>query len=172
MSAPLRAVFAPEVRWAVLSDGGVAVAESETYRLALAAPGGGVRLLRRALQPRRVTPADRERFLGRPASGGGAPAAANGSMTLQIDPGAIPFAPVMPVIQRVAADPAGRLWIQRAGPVWGEDGPIDVLRADGTYLGTLAPSPMPAAVSRGGLAAYLVPGTARVEVRRLPAALR
>jgi hypothetical protein len=172
MNAPLRPVFAPEVRWAVLSDGGLAVAESETYRLALAAPGGGVRLLRRALQPRRVTPADRERFLGRRAPGAGATAPAGGSMTLQIDPGAIPFAPVMPVIQRVAADPAGRLWIQRAGPVWGEDGPIDVLRADGSYLGTLAASPMPAAVSRGGLAAYLAPATGRVEVRRLPSALR
>ena len=172
MSAPIRPVFTPEVRWAVLPDGAVAVAETETYRLSVAAPGGSDRLLRRALQPRAVTPADRERFLGRSAPAAPAPQASGGSMTLEMDPSAIPFAPLMPVIQRLEADPAGRLWVQRAGPVWGQDGPIDILRADGSYVGTLPAGPMPAAVSRGGRAAYLVPGeggAVRVVVRTLPA---
>jgi hypothetical protein len=83
--------------------------------------------------------------------------------------GSAPFASVMPVIQRLAADPAGRLWIQRAGSVWGQHGRIDVVRADGTYLGTLPAGPMPVAFSRGGLAAYI--DGARVRVQRLPAAL-
>jgi hypothetical protein len=172
MSAPIRPVFTPEVRWAVLPDGAVAVAETETYRLSVAVPGASDRLVRRALQPRAVTPADRERFLGRSSPAGRAPQTSGSSMTMEVAPSAIPFAPRMPVIQRLEADPAGHLWVQRTGPVWGQDGPIDVLRADGSYLGTLPAGPMPAALSRGGRAAYLVPaegGAVRVVVRTLPA---
>lgn len=162
----IRAVFSPDVRWAVLPDGRVAVAESEEYRVGIAGGTGQPRVLTRPLRPRAVSAADRERFQARraPAPGGGRPA--SGSITMA---GSAPFASVMPVIQRLAADPAGRLWIQRAGPVWGQHGPIDVVRADGTYLGTLPAGPMPVAFSRGGLAAYV--DGARVRVQRLPTAL-
>jgi hypothetical protein len=56
------------------------------------------------------------------------------------------------------------------------DGPIDVVGADGTYVGTLpAGTDVPAAFARDGRAAYIerdewdVP---RIVVRRLPAAWR
>ena len=167
MTTLIRAVFSPDVRWAVLPDGRIAVAESEEYRVTLAGPTGQPRVFTRPLRPRAVSAADRERFQASraPAAGAGRPAPP-GSMTMT---GSAPFASVMPVIQRLAADPAGRLWIQRAGSVWGQHGRIDVVRADGTYLGTLPAGPMPVAFSRGGLAAYI--DGARVRVQRLPAAL-
>jgi hypothetical protein len=94
---------------------------------------------------------------------------------MSADPSSIPFADVMPVIQGIVADPQGRIWVARSGPVHGQRGPVDVLRPDGTYLGTLPAGPLPAAFSRAGTAAYFVPdagGGMRVEVRRLPTALR
>lgn len=54
-------------------------------------------------------------------------------------------------------------------------GPIDVLTADGRYLGTLADARMPAAFGPGGLAAYVesdAQDVPTVVVRRLPEGLR
>lgn len=166
----IRPVFSPEVRWAVLPDGRLAVAETETYRVSVAAAGGAPRVLTRPLRPRAVTDADRERYRARrQGSTGGEGHISGGSMTMTVGAGSVPFAATLPAIQRLVADPAGRLWIQRTGAVWGADGPIDVVQADGTYLGTLPAGPLPAAFSRGGLAAYI--DGARVRVQRLPAAL-
>jgi hypothetical protein len=166
----IRPVFSPEVRWAVLPDGRLAVAETETYRVSVAAAGGAPRVLTRPLRPRAVTDADRERYRARrQGSTGGEGHISGGSMTMTVGAGSVPFATTLPTIQRLVADPAGRLWIQRTGAVWGADGPIDVVRADGTYVGTLPAGPLPAAFSRGGLAAYI--DGARVRVQRLPAAL-
>jgi hypothetical protein len=86
-----------------------------------------------------------------------------------------PFGDRIPAVQRLSADPRGRLWIERAGTVWGRPGPLDVLAADGSYVGTLAGEALPVAWGPGGLAAALerdAQGRTFVSVRRLPAALR
>jgi hypothetical protein len=177
VSGPIIPVFSPEVRWALLPDAGFALATAETYRVQVAGADGRVlRVLRRAVAPRRVSAADRERMLarqGRPGPAG--PGPAPGTMMMGVSPSDVPFADVMPVIQGIVADPQGRIWVARSGPVYGQPGPVDVLRPDGAYLGTLPAGPLPAAFSRGGTAAYFVPdagGGMRVEVRRLPSALR
>lgn len=63
------------------------------------------------------------------------------------------FADEIPVIERMAADPAGRIWVQRSSGNPGEAGPTDLLTADGRYLGSLAPDALriPSAFGPNGL---------------------
>jgi hypothetical protein len=144
-------------------------------------------VIRRAIAPRRVSDADREAFIrARRRTGGGGPAqmvarSPDGG-SISISPGAVQaqfaepeFSALLPVVQRLTVDRKGRLWIERAPPVWGQPGPVDVVTADGTYLGTLRGEPVPRAFSSGGLTAAVLPGPSgepRVVVRRLPEALR
>lgn len=66
------------------------------------------------------------------------------------------FAPVIPAVGRLAIDREGGIWVQRRA-VQGEDRPIDVFAADGTYLGTLsADTPFPAAFLHDGRYAAVV----------------
>jgi hypothetical protein len=52
--------FAPALHWGVLSSGGVAAAGGVNYRIEVTDPNGAViRILERAIEPRRVTAADR-----------------------------------------------------------------------------------------------------------------
>ena len=91
-------------------------------------------------------------------------------MTQLID--GMEFAEEIPVIEDLGVDRDGRIWVQRTGSRVGEPGPIDLITADGRYLGTLAAgeTPIPDSFGPGGLAAFIeldeydVP---RVEVRRL-----
>jgi len=184
----IRPALGPALLWGVLPGGGVAVVNTETYRVLVAGPQGRVeRVIRRAIAPRPVSDADREAFnrSRRRASGGGATRVVTRSSdggSISIPGGAVqaqfadvPFADMLPVVQRLSVDRKGRLWIERAPPVWGQPGPVDVVTADGTYLGTLRGEPFPRAFSRGGLTAAVLPGASgepRVVVRRLPEALR
>jgi hypothetical protein len=81
------------------------------------------------------------------------------------------FAERIPVVAGLRTDPQGRIWVARTPRRIGDDGPIDMLDAQGRYLGTLSPQPLPDAVSRTGLAAYITRddlGVERVVVKRLP----
>jgi len=49
------------------------------------------------------------------------------------------FAEEIPVIEGMAADWEGRLWIQRSSGEPGEPGPTDIITVTGEYLGSLAP---------------------------------
>ena len=77
-----------------------------------------------------------------------------------------------PALAGLVTDWAGHLWVKRTGARVGEEGPIDVLSGEGSYLGTLAPGEfqIPDAFGPDGLAAYIetdemdVP---RVVVKRL-----
>jgi hypothetical protein len=85
------------------------------------------------------------------------------------------FAPVVPVVRGLVADPAGRLWIERNPAAPGGPRLIDVVGADGRYLGTLRGERLPQAFSKGGRAAYVESdslGVQRVLVRQLPRTLR
>ena len=85
------------------------------------------------------------------------------------------FNEVIPVLRRVDSDPQGRIWIQRTANDHGDRGPIDLVGADGRYIGTILNDVLPAAFSRTGRAAYIERddlGVEHVTVKRLPASWR
>lgn len=67
------------------------------------------------------------------------------------------FASEMPLIVEMAVDWEDHIWVKRNGPSVGEEGPLDVLTAEGEYLGTLGPGEgrIPDAFGPGGLAAFI-----------------
>ena len=84
-----------------------------------------------------------------------------------------PFFPEVPVIQDIQTSWGGAIWVRRAGEDTLGDGPIDVLTANGEYLGTYPPEEtrMPTAFGPDGLAAFIETDEFDVEtvvVRRLP----
>lgn len=87
------------------------------------------------------------------------------------------FYPVVPVIQELLTSWEGRIWVMRQGDEVFEDGPIDVVTADGGYVGTYRPgaTEMPHAFGPDGLAAFIELDEFRVAsvvVRRLPPEVR
>jgi hypothetical protein len=153
--------------------------------------GRHVRTITRPFTPRRVTKRDRDAYEERSrnqqatgtsiamtvrsdgAGGGGASVAFSGGGGTVALPANFerPFADVMSVITNVRTDPAGRVWIQRRHDDGRDAGPIDLVSAEGRYVGTLPAQPLPAAVSTSGLAAWVVRddmGIERVSVRQLP----
>lgn len=195
--------FEPALLVGVLPDGGVAFADSSAYAIKVVEGGvgeGGVvegrgrptRILRRPFDPRPVTErmreAEKERRLveleegGGPrmrlmtSSGGGAPREVSPDAVQEMMRGQIEemrFYSELPVLLDLATSWTGKIWAQRRGEEPTEAGPIDVLTADGRYVGTLQPArtAMPDAFGPDGLAAFIeldeldVP---TVVVRRLP----
>lgn len=85
---------------------------------------------------------------------------------------------VIPVLTALRATWDGALWVERQGEApWAEFGPIDVMRADGEYVGTFAAgaTKMPDAFGPDGLVAFVeldelaIPS---IVVRRLPVKVR
>jgi len=164
------ATFSPALQWGVLPDGGLAVARSERYSLEVTGDDGRVaRVIERALTPRRVTERDkeharalRERAVASGAgvvsvgASGGAPPPAQIQALAQQSLASMTFAETMPVIQAVTVDGEGRIWVRRAGDREYDRGPIDIIAADGRYMGTLpAGTRTPSAFGPGGLVAYV-----------------
>lgn len=185
-------VFEPEVLVGVLPDGRVVYSDSSAYALKVTGDGDAevARIITRPLDPEPVTPAiqraEMERrdslrvALGAPAAGQRIlqfPGSDGTPQIVTIDMPEPAFHPELSVLHAIATTWDGHIWVQRRGS-WPEtDGPIDVLTADGDYIGTFpAGTPgMPAAFGPDGLVAFIeldaldVP---TVVVRRLPAALR
>lgn len=170
-------VFAPRLHFAVFPDGALATAYGTRYQVGVTGSGPSSSTQAfyvRPLEPRAVTEADREAARERRRSGGavvvgGAGRAAPAGMAGRTDN--MQFASVMPVIQGLAADREGRLWVQRAPARAGQPGPIDLLTQRGQYLGTLPGTELPAAFG-AGRAAWIETdalGVQRVVVRALPA---
>lgn len=154
---PLQRAFEPDLSVGVLSDGRIVVADSVGYRIKLVDLEGRVaQTLERPVAPTEVTDAierqEKERRLAAMQEGGGprmvlSVRGADGGGG-QVDPEAVRrmqeqrleamvFAAEIPVIEALAADPGGRIWVQRSSGVPGEDGPTDILTADGGYLGSI-----------------------------------
>ena len=186
------AVFEPEVLAAVLPDGRVVFSDSSAYALKVTGDGdpGVARIITRPLDPEPVTPAvaraetDRRDSLrvalGAPGAGQRIlqlPGSDGTPETVTIDMPEPAFYPELSVLHTLATTWDGHIWVQRRGPYPDTDGPIDVLTADGDYIGTLpAGTPgMPAAFGPEGLVAFIELDeldVATVVVRRLPATLR
>ena len=155
----LHRAFRPEFHWGVLPDGSVAFADSSTYTVKIAAIGSGVvRVLRRPIRPELVTNrimrAERRRRLD--------------ELQANAEPGEdlrdareriedLQFHPVVPVIRGLATTWDGHIWVVRRGEEHLSDGPIDVLSADGRYLGSYpaGATAIPDAFGPGGLVAFI-----------------
>ncbi len=177
-------------------DGRLAIADSTTYSVKVVDPGRGVtKRFQRPFTPREVSrrdqAAERERQLEQIAAregssrGGGMAYSSDGSANRSISISAgrtsellrarvetMEFGEEIPVLAGMTVDWEGRIWTERTGPRVGEKGPIDLIDADGRYVGSVAPEGfrIPDAFGPNGLAAFIeademdVP---RVIVRRL-----
>ena len=191
-------VFEPRFLVGVLPDGGVVYSDSSAYALKVTQPDATeiARIIRRPLRPEPVTPriekdylekeeaARREGGIGAGGgfiqfrsvtSGGGNPRVANQSIPLEM-PEPV-FFPELSVLRGLSTTWEGRVWVQRRGDEPQSDGPIDVVTADGRYVGTFQTDAikMPNAFGPNGMAAFIEHDeleVARVVVRRLPAAVR
>ncbi len=169
----LQRAFTPALHWDVLPDGRVAYADSSDYAIKIAEAGRGVmRVLRRPLPPDPVTEgamrAERNRRRIQPD--------AVGEGWTMLDPGErldnLEFFPEIPVIRGLAATWKGRIWVLRRGEEPLSDGPIDVVTADGRYLGSYpaGATAIPDAFGPDGLVAFIERNELDVEtvvVRRL-----
>ena len=181
--------FAPLTRWGVLPGGGVAITHTQLYTVkVLDARGRVVRLIQRPVPVRRPTERDRERardrvrermqsgrgmivvMRGGPGGGGSAPPPISREQIEQ-RVRELRFADTVRTIQGMIVTPSGKIWVERTPPNIGDPGPIDILTADGRYLGTLRGTQLPAAISASGRAAYFARDENEVErviVRQLP----
>ncbi len=183
--------FEPELLFDALPGGGVAFADTSTWTVRVTGADGGVeRVLRRPLRPEPVTErmqtAERERRLddleaGRGprlrmmTSGGGggsvAQSAVNEMMRNRIEQ--MQFYPELPVLMALETSWGGRIWAQRRGAAPTEPGAIDVVTADGRYVGTFprGSTMMPSSFGPDGLAAFVETDDFEVPivvVRRIP----
>jgi len=194
--------FEPRLLVGVLPDGGIAYSDSSGYALKVTTPGTGDvrRIITRPLQPEPVTPRIEEDYRelreamreegrgGRPAGGtaivefrsstrSGAAASADAASSMTVAMPDAPFYHEIPVLQTLFTTWEGRMWVMRQGDELIGDGPIDVVTADGEYVGTYrtGATEMPDAFGPDGLAAFIETDeydVASVVVRRLPAEVR
>ena len=153
------AIFEPRLLAGVLADGGIVYSDSSAYALKITPPDAGevARVIRRPLRPEPVTPAIKKEYQGNRA-----------------EPR---FYPEIPVLRSLSTTWEGRIWVLRRGDEPDSAGPIDVVSADGHYVGTFATDAtrMPDAFGPNGLAAFIELDefdVASVVVRRLPASVR
>jgi hypothetical protein len=186
--------FQPPVLWGMLPNGTVAVADEAAYKVKLINNGKVTRVVERAFPPRKATEADKDRARKERRT---AMKSGRGMMVSRVDgPGGgrssigtggggqvseqdieqsireMTFLDFVPHLRRLSVDPKGRLWIERTARNVGDPGPIDIVSADGAYVGTIN-SPMPDAISPTGRAAYIERDdmdVERVVVRTLPKA--
>lgn len=186
--------FSPDVDWAVLPGGGLAVSSGTDYAVSIVGPSGAVsHVLTRPIAARPVSEADKNaarerqreamesgRGMIRVEANNGARSTSTGGSAneamIQQALARMEFAETMPAIQTLTTTPGGRIWVVRTPSEGIEGGPIDILGADGSYRGTLpAGTEVPVAFARDGRAAYIERdewGVAQVVVRRLPTAWR
>ena len=183
--------FAPDLFVAALPGGGVAFSDSSAYAIKVSDSDGTIqRILSRPLQPEPVTDRIREEERARrleelereaessdPLPERFAAMAAQALETRRNDIETLQFFDELPVVRGLRTGWQGTIWIQRAGGYPVGDGPVDVLAADGRYLGSFRPgtTTIPAAFGPDGVVAFIEVDELDVQsvvVRRLPAAVR
>jgi hypothetical protein len=187
MSMPPTVLFAPGLHWDVLPDGTVVVVNTAEYSVTLLTSAGvPSKRITRPITPRRVTKEDEEKaretlskdFEEARALGPALPPGAASDMIAEMlrkQLENVRYAPVVPVLSDLRTDPSGRLWLLRAPATANGQATIDIVGADGKYLGSLAGEKLPSAFSRSGRVAYIerdALGVERLEVKQLPASWR
>ena len=164
-----RQVFRPELMAGALPGGGVAYSDSSAYAIKFAAPGGRVtRIVTRPFWPRPVTNRIKNEEIKRrlesfearqPTTGDPAMQAAVQSMIEAQRAGieSMEFYPEMPVLLALRTDWEGTIWVRRRGDEGAEGDPVDLITADGRYLGTFAAgaTALPEAFGPDGLVAFV-----------------
>ena len=170
--------FEPRTLMGILPDGSIVYTDSTLYELkVVAADGGGlVRTITRRLDPKPVTSRveqeykrQRDKLFRQTGESGG--------RSFSFSLGTARFFPEIPVIREISTTWDGKIWVMRQGDEFFEDGPIDVLTADGEYVGTFfdGVTRMPDAFGPDGLAVFIEideSDLASVVVRRLPTEVR
>ena len=169
------ALFEPELLFGVLPNGTLVHSDSSAYRLHVTPPEASVvaRVITRPFRPQPVTPDIMESHWKQQES----------QFRQNLPPGTRSwrteprFFPELPVIQALSATWEGRIWVQRRAEYPDPNGPIDVLTAEGDYVGSFpaGTTAMPGAFGPDGLAAFIEHDeldVATVVVRRLPAVVR
>ena len=193
----------PRLLMGVLPDGGLVYSDSSAYALKITPPGTGsiVRTVTRPFEPEPVTERIEEEYRelreerraqgqGNPGGGGirmvefrtsstrgGSTPTPNAPTSMTFSLGESPFYHEIPVLRSLFTTWEGRIWVMRQGDDLMGDGPIDVVTAEGDYVGTYrtGATEMPDAFGPDGLAAFIELDdfdVASVVVRRLPAEVR
>ena len=190
-------VYEPPFLAGVLPDGSVVHSDSSAYELRITPPGPGKapHVIRRPIRPRPVTREMEEAYNSLVSN----TASIRNPKTGEISEYELPkrvFYPEVSILLALSATWEGRIWVQRRGEEagkrvrigpaslglfgpknWRSPGPIDVVSADGRYVGTFATeaTALPDAFGPDGMAAFIELDeldVASVVVRRLPAAVR
>lgn len=178
--------FVPGLHLGTLSDGRLAVVDSMGYRVKLIGMDGTVvGTIEREIEPEAVTEAikEAERERRRESAAGTPSVRVSGAGGLFDDAGlgeqmaamlaaqieTMVFADVIPVIADMAVDRDDVIWVARTGAGGDGLGPIDLLSADGEYLGTLPADGLqiPDAFGPDGLMAYMEAGELDVPIVRV-----
>ena len=169
--------FVPVFRVGVLPDGGVAFTDSSTYAIKVTAPdGGSSRLLTRPIRPEPLTGRLKAEYVEQQLEEIqelGGPAADFRRTQLE----SIEHFHEIPLIRDLRTSREGAIWIQRGSDELGIDGPIDLITADGRYLGSFAAGAtrLPFAFGPDGLVAFVEKDdldVSYVAVKRLPDRMR
>ena len=177
--------FSPALVARALPDGRLVYTDSSAYAIKVAARDGKLtRVLTRPFRPEPVTDRIRKEEIERQleeneeraARSGDELAAARAELARRRI-SSMDFYHEVPVVRTLRTSWAGTIWVRRRGDEPGSNGPIDLLTADGRYLGTLAAdaTAMPSAFGPDGLVAFVEwdeLGVPRVVVRRLPPEVR
>ena len=165
--------FVPELRVGVLPDGGVAFTDSSTYAIKVIGPDDGLsRVLSRPIRPAPLTDRLKAEYVEQQLKGiQGLGGPASDFRRTQLE--SIEDFDEIPLIRGLRTSREGTIWIRRGADELGIDGPIDLITADGRYLGTFSrdATDLPAAFGPDGLVAFIektdldVP---TVVVKRLP----
>ena len=189
--------YEPPFLMGVLPDGSVVHSDSSAYALRITPPdpGGVARVIRRPLRPRPVTREMEEAYNGIVSNSTSVVNRSTGERTTYELPKRM-FYPEVSILLAISTTWEGSIWVQRRGeeagnpqsvgpshlgmvvPIrWSTPGPIDVVTADGRYVGTFAAeaTALPDAFGPDGMAAFIELDeldVASVVVRRLPGAVR
>lgn len=174
---PRPLTFNPGLYWGVLPDGSVAFADSTAYAIKIAAAGTGIsHVLTRPFTPEPMTGRrvrdEKNRRLRELAAIPDEELSRTGSIVngqpVRRDPDEerqrrrerienMEFFSEVPVISGLFVAWDGTIWVRRRGEEPESDGPVDLLMADGTYLGSFPADgvEIPDAFGPDGLAAFI-----------------
>ena len=183
LSQMMPVTFEPRLLAGVLPDGGIVHSDSSAYALKVTPPDVSevARIVRRPLRPEPVTESIKEDYIERRDAAreerGGSRGSGIVMMRSSTDMPEARYYHELPVLRGLSTTWGGRIWVQRRGDEPEADGPIDVLTAEGDYVGTFPTdaTEMPDAFGPNGMAAFIELDdfdVASVVVRRLPAAVR
>ena len=177
----VRMDFAPVFKVGVLPDGGVAFTDSSAYEIKVAGPDRGVfRVMTKLFRPLPLTDRQKADYVERQLKeirnlaerGATAPADFRRAQLESLE-----FHHEIPLVRDLRTSREGTIWIRRGGDEIDSDGPIDLIAADGRYLGTFPPdaTDLPSAFGPDGLVAIIETNELDVQtvvVGRFPPELR